>query len=220
MKRVHLLAKLNGRILKAFSQRTTNALRAALPLRLALPHIEPILALNIAKEVDKDRLVIMRASEPVAGSRQNWDQALPELLAAAKKIDSAFLARVGTFPVGIVIDYEKINPIRAQRMKLLYEASLKILAPQNKNTPLHHAVQEAFSQATFEDLLNELFRLYAEETRLLSHSVHLPRLLIPLRELITQELFNIMIHTAKLLAHDITAITFRQPAGEGIGRSG
>jgi hypothetical protein len=32
-----------------------------LPLRLALPHLEPVLALNVGKEVEKDTLVIRRA---------------------------------------------------------------------------------------------------------------------------------------------------------------
>jgi hypothetical protein len=38
----------------AFSRRTIVALRAALPMRLALPHLEPVLMLNVGKEVEKD----------------------------------------------------------------------------------------------------------------------------------------------------------------------
>jgi hypothetical protein len=34
-----------------------------LPLRLAIPHFEPVLALNLDKEVRKDALVIQRAGD-------------------------------------------------------------------------------------------------------------------------------------------------------------
>ena len=68
MKPAHSLARLNGRILNAYSRRTAAALRAALPLRLALPHLEPVLALNVDKEVQKDRLVILRAPSRVYDS--------------------------------------------------------------------------------------------------------------------------------------------------------
>jgi len=53
-------------------------LRAALPLRLALPALEPFLAENVAKEVRKDALVIRRAGEALAPG------AAREILAAAR----------------------------------------------------------------------------------------------------------------------------------------
>ncbi len=44
LNRERALAALNGRLLREFSRRTTEELRAALPLRLALPALEPFLA--------------------------------------------------------------------------------------------------------------------------------------------------------------------------------
>ena len=209
MKRAHSLARLNGRILHIFSRRTTTALRAALPLRLALPHLEPVLALNVAKEVRKDTLVIVRAREPAVDCLSTWTDVLPQLLHATKEIDRTFLARVGTFPVGIVIRYEEITPIRAQRMKLLYDAALKILTARDGNRHLRGAMQMTFSRDEFGLLLYELFRLYAEETRSLSRSVRLPGLLVPLRELIAQELFNVMLGVARPLAQEIATAAYR-----------
>jgi len=209
VKRAHSLARLNGRILHVFSQRTTTALRAALPLRLALPHLEPVLALNITKEVRKDMLVILRARELAAEGPADWNAVLPHLLQATKEIDRMFLARVGTFPVGIVIRYEEIAPIRARRMKLLYDAALKILAAENSKHRLRGAMHATFSRDEFGQLLYQLFQLYAEETRSLSRSVRLPRLLVPLRELIAQELFNVMLRVARPLALEIAAAAYR-----------
>lgn len=209
MKRARALARLNGRILHAFSQRTTSALRAALPLRLALPHLEPVLALNVAKEVQKDTLVILRAREPANEAPVGRNAALPELLQASKDIDRTFLARVGRFPVEIVIHYEEIVPIRARRIKLLLDAAQKILTARDADRRLREAMYATFSRDEFAQLLNELFRLYAEETRSLSRSVRLPIPLVPLRELIAQELLNVMLRVARPLAAGIAANVYR-----------
>lgn len=212
MKRAKALARLNGRILNAYSRRTTTALRATLPLRLALPHLEPVLALNVAKEVEKDTLVIMRTRELATDTVPNWNELLPQLLQATKEIDRMFLARVGRFPVEIVIRYEEIAPIRARRMKLLHEAALRILHAHRSESRLRGAMHASFSRDEFAQLLHELFRLYAEETRSLSRSVRLPGPLVPLRELIAQELLNVMLGVARPLAQEIAAATFRPTA--------
>lgn len=209
MKRARSLARLNGRILHVFSQRTTAALRAALPLRLALPHLEPVLALNVTKEVRKDTLVILRAFELAAESLEAGTDTLPQLLHATKEIDRMFLDRVGNFPVGIVIRYEEIAPIRIRRIKLLHDAALKILTPRDGKPGLRGAMHASFSRDEFSQLLYELFRLYAEETRSLSRSVRLPTLLVPLREMIAQELLNVMLRVARPLALEIASIAYR-----------
>ena len=212
MKPARSLARLNGRILSTFSQRTTAALRATLPLRLALPHLEPVLALNVAKEVEKDTLVIMRTRELASGSSPDWNELLPQLLQATKDIDRMFLARVGRFPVDIVIRYDEIAPIRARRMKLLHEAALRILHAHGSGHRLRSAMHASFSREEFAQLLYELFRLYAEETRSLSRSVRLPGPLAALRELIAQELLNVMLGVARPLAQEIAAAAFRPTA--------
>lgn len=208
MKRARSLARLNGRILHAFSQRTTTALHAALPLRLALPHLEPVLAMNVAKEIRKDTLVILRANEPATEVAADWNEILPQLLQATKEIDRGFLGSVGKFPVEIVIRYEEIAPIRTRRIKLLHDAARKILTARDTDRRLRDAMRASFSRDEFAQLLHELFRLYAEETRSLSRSVRLPGPLVPLRELIAQELLNVMLRVARPLALEIATTVF------------
>ncbi len=211
MRQARSLARLNGRILNAFSQRTTTALRAALPLRLSLPHLEPVLALNVDKEVKKDTLVILRARELMNAGALDWNEVLPQLLQATREIDRLFLSSVGAFPVDIVIRYEEIAPIRARRMKLLYDAALKITTARDSERRLRGAMRATFSRDEFGQLVHELFRLYADETRSLSRSVRLPGLLVPLRELIAQELFNVMLRIARPLSIEIAEAAFRSP---------
>lgn len=205
MKRAKALARLNGRMLHTYSRRTTAALRAALPLRLALPHLEPVLALNVGKEVEKDTLVILRAGEAVDGEALDQEAVLTQLMLATKEIDRQFLARVANFPVEIVVRYDEIVPVRARRIKLLHDAALKVLAADAGRHRLRGALQASYPGDEFAQLLYELFRLYAEETRSLSRSVRLPRPLVPLRELIAQELFNVMLRVAWSLAKEIAA---------------
>lgn len=205
MKRAKALARLNGRMLHTYSQRTTAALRAALPLRLALPHLEPVLALNVDKEVEKDTLVILRAGETAKLEASDWESILTQLMLATKEIDRQFLTRVGNFPVEIVVRYDEIVPVRARRIKLLHDAALKVFAAGDGHVRLRGALQASYSRDEFAQLLYELFRLYAEETRSLSRSVRLPRPLVPLRDLIAQELLNVMLRVAWSLAKEIAA---------------
>lgn len=209
MKEARALARLNGRVLHAFSRHTTTALRAALPLRLALPHLEPVLALNVDKEVEKDTLVILRARTLETGSTTDWNEVLAQLLQATREIDRLFLARVGRFPVEIIVRYDEIMPIRSRRIKLLHDTARKLLTAGGSRLALRGAMQASFSRDEFSQLLYELFRLYAEETRSLSRSVRLPGPLVPLRELIGQELLNVMIRVARPLATEIATKAFR-----------
>lgn len=209
MRQARSLARLNGRMLHAYSQRTIAALRAVLPLRLALPHLEPVLELNVAKEVEKDTLVIRRAGEPTS-TPADWNEVVAQLMQATKDIDRLFLARVGRFPVEIVVRYEEIVPIRARRIRLLHDATTRLLAASEEQPRLRQAMQASFSHQEFAQLLQELLRLYAEETRSLSRSVRLPGPLVPLRELIGQELLKVMNRVGHPLALEIAAAAYRR----------
>ncbi len=207
MNRALRLARLNGRILQLYSRRTLGALRAALPMRLALPHLEPVLVLNVGKEVEKDTAVILNAglaATPEIGDEQR----LADLLQITREIDRRFLEKVGRFPVEIVVRYEEIIPFRTRRIRLLHEASSRIL--HNKAPRLRAALGATYEQQDFARLLHELFRLYAEEVRSLSRSVRLPGPLVPLREAIARELLDVMLRVAWPLALEIAAVAFRR----------
>jgi len=164
-------------------------LRAALPLRLALPALEPFLAENVAKEVRKDALVIRRAGEaPAPGTAR-------EILAAARAIDREFLSRVGAFPVRIEIPYERIEPLRLRRIELGLDTARRILEAWRQGRRL----RAAFAHGELERRLFEMLQLYAEETQALSYAVRLPGLLAPLRERVAQRLRDAMARAARTL---------------------
>ncbi|OGA95227.1 MAG: hypothetical protein A3E79_15060 [Burkholderiales bacterium RIFCSPHIGHO2_12_FULL_61_11] len=210
MDRADALVALDRKILDAYSRRTTHTLRAALPLRLALPHIEPVLARNVAKEMQKDALVIRRAGEAlVAGSPPNGE-ALRRLLDATKEIDRAFLTQVGSLPLRIVIPYEEILPVRMKRIECLSGAAYRILGAWQMQSGVRAALQASYPRAELERLLFDLLQLYALETRILSRSVRLPILLAPVRERIAKSLQEIMNDMAERLAAELAAVVYRR----------
>lgn len=219
MNRARHLARLNGRILHLYSQRTLDALRAALPLRLALPHLEPVLVLNVGKEVEKDTAVILDAGQaPVPGISS--EQRLADLLQVTKDIDHRFLENVGRFPVEIVVRYEEIIPFRTRRIRLLHQAAAQLLGGELATARLRPLLEATFRQDELARLLHELFRLYAEEVRSLSRSVRLPGPLVPLREMIARELLDVMLRVAWPLAQEIAKLSFKPSPNPAIPISG
>ena len=208
MDRVRVLAGLDRRILEAYSRRTTQALRAALPLRLALPHLETLLARNVEKEVRKDALALRCAGEALAAGARAGPEAVTWLLERGRQIDAEFLARAGRFPVGIVVRYEEILPLRRQRIEQLLDAAGRILEAW-RGRGLRAALRTSYPQPALEALIAGILRLYAMETRALSRAVKLPALLRPAQDAIGQRLFAIMDAEGARLAREAARVPFR-----------
>ncbi len=210
MDRAHILAVLDRRILEAFSRRTVDALRATLPVRLALPHVERILALNVAKEAQKDALVIRCGAEAQAAGSPPGREMVGRLLDATKKIDRTFLDRIGTFPIGVMIRYEDVAPVRTQRIERLLSTAYRILEAWKTASGIRTALRAAYPQPELERDLHEMLKLYASETNALSRSVRLPALLTPLREQLAGGLNRVMNAAAAQLARDLARVVYRR----------
>ena len=174
------------------------ALRPA--LRVALGSLEPILALNVDKEVRKDALVIAQAASSTSPDR------LAAMLARARDIDRDFLARMGRFPVRLEIRYEDVEPIRRQRMQRLLDAAARLLATPWRG--LRPAVRACYDERVFAAALAEHLRLYALEIRALNRSVRVPALVGPLRSMVAERLHAIMDRESKALAHEVSAMLY------------
>lgn len=208
--RVAALSALDRRLLVAFSVRTSRALAQAMPLRIAVPHIEAVLAFNVGKEIEKDAMVIREASLYAGAPAEDASEAARRLLQAARDIDTAFLSRVGKLPVGIVLPYAEIEPVRQRRIERLYQGAQRILGAWPGERGMRAALQSAYTRVELERLLSDWLRLYALETQVLSRAVRLPALLVPIRERIAQGLFRIMQDTGARLAHAAVATVFRK----------
>jgi hypothetical protein len=196
LNREKALAALNGKLLREFSRRTTGRVRAALPLRLALPALEPFLAENVEKEVRKDARLIRCAAVALAAGSPPAPEAARQLLGAAREVDRDFLARVGRFPVRIEIPYHRIEPLRLRRIELGLDLAYRILeAWQHKRK-----ARSVFPREELARRLRELLDLYAQETQALSDSVRLPAVLAPVRDGIALRLRQEMSDVARAMS--------------------
>lgn len=205
MDRAAALAHLNRRMLEKFSARTVGALRAALPIRFALPHLEPFLARNLEKEIRKDARVIRCACEALAADALPEAGAARKLLAGAREVDREFLASIGRFPVRIQIPYERIEPLRLQRIELGLDLARRILGAWREGRRL----RDSLLHDELECSLRTILILYCEETAALSHAVRLPALLAPVRDRVSRLLLATMRETAARLAADIASHKLR-----------
>ena len=196
LNREKALAALNGRLLREFSRRTTARARAALPLRLALPALEPFLLENVEKEVRKDARLIRCAALALGAGIPPSPEAARQLLVAAREIDREFLARVGRFPVRIEIPYGQVEPLRLRRIELGLDLAYRILETWRQR----RKVRSVLTRAELARRLRELLDLYAEETQALGRSVRLPALLAPLREQIALRLRQEMSDVARTMS--------------------
>ena len=214
MDQARTLALLDRRILDAFSRRTVDALRAVPPVRLALSHLEPLLALNVAKGAQKDALVIRGAAAALATGSQPGQETVQRLLDETKSIDRAFLDRVGGFPVSIVIRYEAVAPARTQRIERLLSTAYRILDAWRTASGIRAALRVSYPQPEFEHDLCDMLKLYALETNALSRSVRLPAILAPLRERLARGLLSAMNAAAMQLASELSRVVYRSRRSE------
>ena len=199
MDRAAALARLNRRMLEAYSARTVGALSASLPLRLALPRLEQILKQNLEKEIRKDALVIRRARDALAAGAPPGPDAVPQLLDAARQIDREFVARLGRFPLRLEIPYARIEPLRLRRVGHGLALAYRVLDEWRRGRRL----RDAFSPAELERRLLEILTLYCEETVALADTARLPGPLAQVRERLASRLLQVMTAVSRDLAHDI-----------------
>lgn len=201
MHRARLLADLNRQLLEAYSRRTAAALRARLPLPVALPWLDKLLLVNVDKEVRKDAQVLHRAVQATKAGQPIDDALVAALLQTAREIDRDFLARARS-PLEIPIRYEVVNPVRTQRIRKLLDAGSRLGRVWSPRRKLRAALTEVFPAAELERLLFELMVLYARETQVLGESVRMPVLLSPLRRRVLGGLYETMEKTAMGLSRE------------------
>lgn len=195
--------------MEAFSQRTVEGLKAYTLFRLALPPFKSFLDINVSKEVEKDRIVIVQAARLLQSGTTPDPDHVAALLQEAREIDQTFVRKAAMFPIDIKIQYQDIEHYRQQRIELLLKASYRILAQWQEVRSFRTAVNELYSELQFRDLLYDILRLYAMETRMLSRSVRIPRLLSLGRDAVTQTISKVMEQEAKALARSLAHKVYR-----------
>jgi hypothetical protein len=194
---------MNQAMMQAFSDRTADGLKNYTLFRLALPPFRSFLDINLDKEVEKDRMVIVRAGKLLQAGVEPGPVDVVALLQDARKIDESFVRKAVVFPVDINIQYQDIEHYRQQRLELLLHASYRILVQWQDMSSFRAVLNKLYSEAQFRDLLNNILGLYATETRMLSRSVRIPHLLTLARDAVVQTITTVMEQEADTLAKSL-----------------
>ena len=205
----HILDSWNRKILENYSRHTVSVLRGVMPLRLALPRIESFLAENVSKEVRKGTLVLQAVTAALETRRPIGNQTVEQLLVAHREVDRSFLNRIDNFPIGIVMRYDQIEPVRKQRIALLATTAECIVTGWRRKWRVRAILRSTYDRPELERLVHELMRLYALETQMLSRSLRLPALLVPLREMLAQRIYSVMNEVAQQVARETADVVYR-----------
>ncbi len=200
-----LLLKVDRTLLEGFSKRTIDRLRAVVGLAMVLPHIEPFIAKNVGKEIVKDELVIRYAWEK-RGDPVPFDaHTVQRLFDRTKEIDREFLRSITGFSLRINIPYDRVAPLRLQRIKETLDLSRLVMQEWHAGRP----VRSVITKPELEQRLLSIFTLYLKETLAMHHSVQLPFLLAPLRDWLARELQRVMNEVTIQLVHEASAWLYR-----------
>lgn len=210
MNRANILCAMNRVMMQAFSQRTVEGLKNHKLFRLALPPFQAFLDINVDKEVEKNRRVIVLAAMLQQSASLPDSDHVRSLLQEAREIDQAFVRKSASFPVDIQIRYQDIEHYRQQRIELLLQTSYRILTQWQGVSSFRLAVGQLYNEAQFQSMLHEMLRLYSTETRMLSRSVRIPYLFAPAREAAMQTISSVMDREAQILAQSLARRVFRR----------
>lgn len=203
MNKVNLLCVMNRIMMESFSQRTVEGLKRHKLFKLALPPFQSFLEINVGKEVEKDRLVIEQAYKLCQSGTRLDSCHVAALLQEARKIDQKFLQKAAMFPIDINIQYQDIEHYRQQRIELLLQTSYRMFTQWQEVHSFRAVVKGLYNEVQFRELIHNILRLYAMETRMLSRSVHIPRLLTLARDTVTQTITSVMEQQAEILAKSL-----------------
>ncbi|GAB4390932.1 MAG: hypothetical protein Kow0025_26340 [Thermodesulfovibrionales bacterium] len=209
---LRLLEEMDRALLVEFNSRSIERLKERKPaLRAALPFFEAFREANVRKEVDKDRLIIEQAA---AAREAGRELDVEEVFAMTRAVDARFLDRLPAVPVRV--DYGAIEPIRAERIRLIARGVRVLLDHGREARGLEEAVRMAYTREGYRDLILGILRLYNEETRALSRSIKLPPLVGMAAGAFSRALYGVMEEVSGELAEEYASRAFGRR--EGVAR--
>lgn len=208
MARADALIAFDRILLQAYSRQTSRELAQRFTVGVAVPWLDRFLAQNVAKEIEKDKRVIQQARDLVRANATPGQDSVKRLLAVARGIDRDFLRRVAGLPVDILVPYEAVEPVRARRMERLLGVAHQLLHTWPEGMTARRVIATAMPDKEFEALVLKLLLMYADETRAISHALHLPMLLRPLRDQLSHSLYDVMAAAARTLSRQARATVY------------
>jgi hypothetical protein len=208
--KVRVLCAMSGTMMQEFSTRTAARLGDHTLFRLLLPAFRAFLDINVRKEIEKDRLVILRAAAALHAGGAPQEADIQRLLQQAREIDQKFLQQAAVFPVNIHIEYRDIEQFRRRRIERQLELAGRLFAQWELTPRFRAAVAGCYAPGEFRARLREILELYSSETKMLSRSVHIPQIFNFARDSLSETVHGVMVTVAESLAGELTHKVYRR----------
>ncbi len=173
MEACQALCELDRSLMREFSDRTVCALERHRSIRLVMPIFLKIMAANVDKELDKDRMIIEVGSASCAEGATITEVDSTALFERTQSVDRAFIQKLTGLPVNLDLHYAQIKPIRIRRIEHLLSFVCQVCSDWQPNGGLMSTVQAIYSRAELHEVLTQLLRLYSLETRFVCESARL-----------------------------------------------
>ena len=191
-----------------FSKRTVEGLKNHKLFRLMLPAFTSFLKINVDKEIEKDRQIILRARSLQLENRPPSEDDVEGLLRNFREIDRKFLSDISSLASSIVIHYDKIELYRKSRINKSLDLTYGIFRQWDRAHGFRSAITSRYNMAEFDTLIRNIFDLYINETRMLSESVKIPGKLRFARDAIIRKIGSVMSTVAAELTQEISQQVF------------
>ena len=204
MDKAQILCASSAYIMNQFSQRTVDGLRHHKLFRFVLPAFSSFLKINVDKEIEKDRKIILRASSLRQEDRAPTAEDAECLIGEFREIDRKFLRDISSLASSIVIHYDDIEQYRRRRIAMTLDMAYRILRQWDQSPGFRTAVTSIYSMSEFNSRMRDIFDLYINETRMLSESVKIPGKLRFARDALVRRVGSVMETVATELMQEIS----------------
>lgn len=209
MDNVDILCDKDSDFLHDYSRRCLERLTGHSLLPVPFPFLSAYLEANIKKETDKDRLIIEHAAEALAAGREPGDVDIGEIFERTKTVDRAFVRRLLIPSFSIQVRYEDIADIRKKRIARLSTTAGEVLRAWGAARSFSDAVQNAYSESQFREIILDILHLYNLETRSLTNSINFFSPFNRAISLFAENMFDTMEAVAEIMVDEYADKLFR-----------
>jgi hypothetical protein len=198
MDKAEILCEKDEALLRKFSRHVVRRVTSrAVPFRL--PFLGDYIDANVMKEVEKDRIVIRRASEVFHAGRAVSEMDREALFEETKAVDRTFVQHLRIPVFSLTVLYEDFADIRKKRIRLLADEVHAVLRGWKDGATIEETLRADCPPDRFKESLTEILHLYNLETRMLSRSV---RFLPPFHGVMAK-FADVLFHTMEAESHDL-----------------
>jgi hypothetical protein len=207
--KVSLLRSEHSEMMHEFSRQCVNRLNNNRAFRLFLSPFHHFVEANVAKEIEKDALIIGYAAVCFEGGRGAGDMDMDEIFEKTKNVDRAFLEKLPSL-LKVDVRYDDFKEIRKERIATLVSFVTELLKNWENSLSFSDLVRKTYGEKSFRKIIIDSLHLYNLETRMVgSNSIALPSLARRIKEHLVRTLFIEMEGAARDIADEYANKIYR-----------